>query len=148
METHTDAQSQPAALQRVHAAELVNSTPPFSVAGGVRDILTHSAGDVLVADRASAVSAAAMFEELEGVDLVPGAAVAVACLRDVASSGRIPPDARVLLNVTGGGRRRVGQARDRARSRMDVRMVDVDSAPEAIAPAILGSLSSGARGVR
>lgn len=37
----------------------------------------------------------------------PAAATAVACLRDVAISGRIQSDSTVLLNITGGGRRQL-----------------------------------------
>jgi cysteate synthase len=33
--------------------------------------------------------------------------VAVACLRDAVADGTVPRDAKVLLNITGGGRRRL-----------------------------------------
>ncbi|MEU5052618.1 cysteate synthase [Streptomyces sp. NPDC021096] len=139
---HPDGQRQ------VLAPELVNAAPPFSLAGGVRDILTHSAGEMLVADRTSALAASAMFEELEGVDIEPAAAVAVACLRDAVLDGRVPKDARILLNVTGGGRRRSFAELDGASHRPDLRTAHPDSAPEAISSDILNSFSKGARRVQ
>jgi len=51
------------------------------------------------------MAAAAMFEDTEGIDLAPAAAVASS--HDAVADRRIPGDASVLLNVTGGGRRRM-----------------------------------------
>ena len=48
-----------------------------------------------------------LFADLEGIDIEPAAAVAVACLRDAVADGTVPRDAKVLLNITGGGRRRL-----------------------------------------
>ncbi len=103
---------------------------------------------MLVADRTSALAASAMFEELEGVDIEPAAAVAVACLRDAVLDGRVPKDARILLNVTGGGRRRSFAVLDGACHRPDLRTAHPDSAPEAISSDILNSFSKGARRVQ
>ncbi|MFG3258600.1 pyridoxal-phosphate dependent enzyme [Streptomyces sp. NPDC048172] len=90
-----------------YAPELLNSAPPFATAGGVRDALRASGGTVLVADEGAARRAAALFEECEGIDIEPPAAVGVACLRAAVREGRVAPGARVLLNVTGGGRARL-----------------------------------------
>ncbi|MEU7137628.1 cysteate synthase [Streptomyces sp. NPDC046261] len=138
----------PEGQRQVLAPELVNATPPFAVAGGVRDILTHSSGEMCVADRASALAASALFEEWEGVDIEPAAAVAVACLRDAVLDGRVPADARVLLNVTGGGRRRSFAALGGASHRLDLRTAHPDSAPEALSSDILSSFSKEARRVQ
>lgn len=96
------------ALKEVHADELTNWSPPYAVRGGVRDSLTESGGDVLIADNAAVRAAGSLFLELEGIDIEPASAVAVACLRDAAVSGRIDTQSDVLLNVTGGGRKRFG----------------------------------------
>ncbi|MFH8491128.1 cysteate synthase [Streptomyces longisporoflavus] len=90
----------------VYAPELVNTTPPYETHGGIRDILLRSHGDVLTAGQRTADEAAAAFEELEGIDIERPAAIALACLREAVIRRHIPPDACVLLNVTGGGRRR------------------------------------------
>jgi cysteate synthase len=50
-----------------------------------------------------------MFEVLEGIDIEPAAAVAVACLDQAVRRGDVPGDSTVLLNVTGGGRQRAAR---------------------------------------
>jgi cysteate synthase len=94
------------------ARELINRRPPFAVCGGVRDVLMESDGDVRCADNASVLSAMALFEEAEGIDIEPSAGVALAALAEAARSGDVGRDELVLLNITGGGRAR--QARDLA----------------------------------
>lgn len=96
--------------KQVYADELTNAAPPYDIVGGIRDALVESQGDVLVADNASVRAAMREFEELEGIDVEPAAGVAVACLRDAAAQGRIGKESVVLLNVTGGGRRRLDAA--------------------------------------
>lgn len=103
----------PAPAEREHeplARELTNRRPPFTVRGGVRDVLTESGGDVLRADNATTLAAVSLFEETEGIDIEPGAGVALAALADAVRTGRVERDELVLLNITGGGRAR--QARD------------------------------------
>ncbi|MGW1751354.1 cysteate synthase [Streptomyces sp. NPDC002092] len=92
------------------ARELTNRRPPFTVRGGVRDVLSESGGDVLWTDNIAALAAMALFEEVEGIDIEPGAGVALAALAESARTGRVRRDELVLLNITGGGRAR--QARD------------------------------------
>lgn len=97
------------AIPRVYADELTNWTPPYEIAGGIYDSLRESQGDVLVTGNAAARAAASMFLELEGVDIEPAAAVALACLRDAVARKALQKDAVVLLNITGGGRLRAGR---------------------------------------
>lgn len=92
------------------ARELTNRRPPFAVRGGVRDVLTESGGDVLCADNVAALDAMALFEEVEGIDIEPGAGVALAALAAAVRAGDVRRDELVLLNITGGGRAR--QAHD------------------------------------
>ncbi|WP_217213906.1 cysteate synthase [Streptomyces sp. AC550_RSS872] len=94
------------------ARELTNRRPPFTVRGGVRGVLTESGGDVLCTDNVAALDAMALFEEVEGIDIEPGAGVALAALAQAVHDGRVRRDELVLLNITGGGRAR--QARDLA----------------------------------
>ncbi|WP_327069935.1 cysteate synthase [Kitasatospora sp. NBC_01302] len=130
-----------AGQEDVHAPELVNAAPPFAVRGGVRDILADSAGDVLVADGAAARAAGALFEETEGIDIEPAAAVAVACLREAVAAGRVPRDARVLLNITGGGRRRTRELVGRHGPEPDAWLVGTAGEPAATAAMVLDSLA-------
>jgi cysteate synthase len=97
------------AVRQVHADELTNWTPPYEIQGGVYDSLMESGGDVLVADNASVRIAMNMFLELEGVDIEPAAGVALACLRDAVAQEKIDKESVVLLNITGGGRLRLGE---------------------------------------
>lgn len=94
------------------ARELTNRRPPFTVRGGVRDVLAESGGDVRCTDNEAALAALALFEEVEGIDIEPGAGVALAALAEAVVAGQVRRDELVLLNITGGGRAR--QARDLA----------------------------------
>ncbi len=94
---------------QVRADELTNWTPPYSLSGGVYDALTESGGDVLVADNPATQAAMDMFLDTEGIDIEPAAGVALACLRDAVTQGQVPTESIVLLNVTGGGRKRLEQ---------------------------------------
>lgn len=96
-------------VKQVYADELTNWTPPYAIKGGVRDSLVESHGEVLVATNDAARIAVDMFSEVEGVDIEPAAGVAIACLRDAATRGKINKEAVVLLNITGGGRLRLAR---------------------------------------
>lgn len=128
----------------VYANELVNRTPPFAVGGGMRTVLRATDGQVLLADGAAARAARAMFEELEGIDIEPPAAVAVACLVAQVRRGEVPPGASVLLNITGGGRARLARvAPTGAVGRPEVLSVGLDNAPEVVGAKVLSTLTLG-----
>ncbi|WP_069758818.1 cysteate synthase [Streptomyces sp. LUP47B] len=91
------------------ARELTNRRPPFAVRGGVRDALEESGGQIRCTDNEAALTAMALFEETEGIDIEPGAGVAVAALAEAVRDGQVRPDELVLLNITGGGRARQAQ---------------------------------------
>jgi cysteate synthase len=95
------------AIAQIHASELTNWAPPYGITGGVYDALMESGGDVLVAANSSVRAAMKMFLELEGIDIEPAAGVAVACLLDAAAKEKFGRESVVLLNITGGGRRRL-----------------------------------------
>jgi cysteate synthase len=95
------------AIKQVYADELTNWMPPYAIRGGVYDSLVESRGDVLITDNLAAQAAADTFLKLEGIDIEPAAGVAVACLQAAVAQGRVERDADVLLNITGGGRRRL-----------------------------------------
>ncbi|KIF78041.1 L-threonine synthase [Streptomyces sp. 150FB] len=95
------------AVAQVFADELTNRFPPYSVRSGVYDVLTESAGDMLTVASEAAEYEREVFAKTEGVDVEPAAAVALAGLRLAVLDGRIPGEASVLLNITGGGRARL-----------------------------------------
>jgi cysteate synthase len=104
-------------IAQIIAAVLSNRQPPYAIGGGVYDALTATRGDMLVATNDEAAAARRLFEEVEGIDIDPAGAVALATLRNAAREGTVPPDAMVLLNITGGGRQR----RCRERRLLDAR---------------------------
>ena len=67
------------------------------------DALKATNGEVLVATNAQARRAAKLFEELEGVDIHPAAAVATASLIKAVQEGKVEKSATVMLNITGAG---------------------------------------------
>jgi cysteate synthase len=93
-------------IQQISAHVLSNRQPPYSIRGGVYDVLSESRGQMLVADNLETLPRLQLFEELEGIDIDPASAVAFATLLKAARSGLLEHDAVVLLNVTGGGRHR------------------------------------------
>lgn len=93
-------------IQQIAAHVLSNRNPPYSVRGGVYDVLTETEGDMIAADNLETLHAARLFEETEGIDVDPASAVAFATLLKAARYGGIRREALVLLNVTGGGRYR------------------------------------------
>jgi cysteate synthase len=101
------AESYRGAVADAFADELTNWKPPYGIRGGIYDSLVESCGDVMATDNTSVQKAMDMFRWLEGIDIEPAAAVAVACLSDAVVQERIDQDSVVLLNVTGGGRRRL-----------------------------------------
>lgn len=99
-----DDSSQRAAVRRLSAKVLGVRIPPYSQAGGLFSVLCESGGDTIAVANAQARAAAVLFEELEGIDIDPAAAVAIAGLQAALAQGAINRDARILLHLTGGGR--------------------------------------------
>jgi cysteate synthase len=61
---------------------------------------------VLLASNDEALQAAAIFEDSEGIDIHPAAAVATATLINAIQDGSVDRDALIMLNITGGGEER------------------------------------------
>ena len=93
-------------IQQIAAHVLSNRRPAYSVRGGVFDALTETGGDMLTADNLETLHAKQLFEEIEGIDIDPAGAVALATLIKAARYHGIEREAMVLLNITGGGRHR------------------------------------------
>ena len=90
----------------IDAKVLSNRKPPYGIKGGLFDALKATDGNVLVVTNAQARKAARIFEQTEGVDIHPAAAVATASLIKEVEAGRIDPDAVIMLNITGAGEKR------------------------------------------
>lgn len=96
----------------IDAKVLSNRRPPYSFAGGLYDALKATNGDVVVATNAQARRAAKLFKELEGVDIYPAPAVALASLIKMVESGAIDKDACIMLNITGSGEESITANKD------------------------------------
>ena len=90
----------------IDAKVLSNRKPPYSIKGGLYDALKATNGDVLVVTNAQGRKAARLFEELEGIDIHPAAAIAVASLIKAVNDGRVEKSATIMLNITGAGEKR------------------------------------------
>jgi cysteate synthase len=95
------------AISMVYSDVLTNREPPYSLRGGVFDALTDTRGEMYALSNEEARSAEKLFTDTEGIDLDPAAAVCVSSLISACETGRINKNGSVLLNITGGGYRRV-----------------------------------------
>ena len=99
----TDPDTARALTKKILATALSNQRPPYSITGGVFDVLRESLGDMFAVDNREVWQAMELFERCEGIDIEPASGVALAALQQAASSGQIGSDATVLLHITGGG---------------------------------------------
>ncbi len=90
-------------LDLIYARVLSNRYPPYGVPGGVFDVLQESGGDTYGITSKEARRAQRLFEEAEGIDILPAAAVCVASLLKAVEAGKVGPEESILLNITGGG---------------------------------------------
>lgn len=92
-----------------HQAEIIlakvlsNRKPPYSLAGGLFDVLTASDGDVFCVNNDDIMYWLLQFRNLEGYDLLPAACTAVGALAKAVSEGKVKKDDLIMLNCTGGG---------------------------------------------
>ena len=82
---------------------LSNRKPPYSLAGGLFDVLEKSGGDMFKVSNDEIVSWVVKYFSLEGYDLFPASACAVSSLKQALDAGIVKHDETVMLNVSGGG---------------------------------------------
>lgn len=95
-----------AAAGAIEAKVLSNRKPPFSLAGGLFDALSDTCGDMYCITNEELAYWQEKFEELEGTDIHPAAAVAVASLAKAVKVNTVKADEVIMLNITGGGEKR------------------------------------------
>lgn len=108
----TDMADAPTTISQVYADVLTNRNPPYGITGGLYDCLTETGGEIYSVSNDEARQAQHLFEECEGIDLDPAAAVTVASLITAARDGNIDPCRAIMVNITGGGYKRVQEAYD------------------------------------
>ncbi len=125
-------------IEEMYADILSNREPPYSVTGGLFDALSATSGRMYGIENREAVEAKKIFENVEGIDIFPPAAVAVAALMQAVESGIIQHDDAVLLNITGGGLLRLEEDYDlvpiKPESKADTYNVPVDEIIKEIIP--------------
>jgi len=85
------------------AKVLSNRKPPYSIAGGLFDALEDTGGDFFKVTNDEIVRWILMYRNLEGYDIFPAAATAVASLAQAVESGQVKKEDVIMVNVTGGG---------------------------------------------
>lgn len=81
--------------------------PAYSINGGIYDALVSTKGLMYAIINEEVYRALELFEKLEGIDIVPASGVAVAALMRAVRERNIREDEIILLNITGGGEKRV-----------------------------------------
>jgi cysteate synthase len=90
-------------IEETYASVLTNRTPPYGIKGGLYDALVDTDGVMYAITREEALEAKALFESLEGIDILPPSAVAVASLLKAVKTGNVGTGDIILLNIAGGG---------------------------------------------
>ncbi len=94
-------------IRKMYATVLSNRSPPYAIKGGVYEALSASQGKMYSITNSDAKKAGKLFKSLEGIDLLPAAEVGVAALVHAVETESIGKTDFVLLNVTGGGLKRI-----------------------------------------
>ena len=97
----------PELIGQITTRVLSTRYPAYSIAGGVYDALTATRGRMYGIVNKEVYTAMDLFEEAEGIDIVPAAGVAVAALEKAVESRAIGKDDTILLNITGGGEKKL-----------------------------------------
>ena len=100
-------------IAKIYADVLSNRNPAYSMKGGVYDALQNTLGEMYAVTNDEAIAMSSLFEDLEGIDIVPAAAVATASLLQAVEHQSIGADEVVLLNITGGGEKRLTEDKQR-----------------------------------
>jgi cysteate synthase len=92
-----------------HSAEIIlakvlaNRKPPYSLAGGLFDVLRASGGDFYKVTNDELIFYLLQFLHKEGYDIFPASACAVAALAKALEDGSVSKNETVMLTITGAG---------------------------------------------
>ncbi len=100
------------AAEIIDAKVLSNRKPPYSIIGGVYDTLKDCDGDIKAITNEASKEAGDLFLKLEGIDIYPAAAVALASLIESVKQGEVDKDKIVMLNITGAGAQRYKESHE------------------------------------
>lgn len=97
----------PALILMITTRVLSTRYPAYGVKGGVFDALTATNGRMHGISNEEVYAAMDLFDSSEGVDIVPAAGVSLAALQQAVRNKQVRPDEFILLNITGGGEKRL-----------------------------------------
>lgn len=101
----------PELIDQITTRVLSTRYPAYGLCGGVFDALKATKGKMYGIESADVFRAMNLFEQTEGTDIVPASGVAVAALGRAAKERKLDRNAFVLLNITGGGEKRLKRER-------------------------------------
>lgn len=87
----------------IDAKVLSNRKPPYPIIGGVYDAIKDATGDIEVATNQDIKNQLELFQNTEGIDIHPAAAVALTGMINALKAGKITSKETIMLNITGGG---------------------------------------------
>lgn len=99
----------PDLIELITTRVLSTRYPAYSIQGGVYDALVSTRGRMYGIVNDEVLAAVDLFEKTEGIDIVPAAGVAVAALQKAVKEGYVDLRDSILLNITGGGEKRLRQ---------------------------------------
>lgn len=122
--------------EEICAKVLSNRKPPYALKGGLFDALTDTHGDMFAVTNEEAARAAILFEQAEGIDIEPAAAVAVASLQQAIREKKVEKEAVIMLNITGGGIARFKQENQLVYKKPDC-VFPIDTDPDTIRETVM-----------
>jgi cysteate synthase len=99
----------PELIGQISTRVLSTRYPAYTVEGGVFDAMQATQGRMYGVTNREVFESMELFSNLEGVDIVPAAGVAVGALKQAVDKKTIRRDDSVLLNITGGGEVMLGR---------------------------------------
>ncbi|MGB1589495.1 MAG: cysteate synthase [Candidatus Poseidoniaceae archaeon] len=96
----------------VYSDYLLSETPAYSVVGGVYDVLEATDGETYAIEEDDAIKAGKILEEIEEIDVLSPAKVALASLIQAKEEGKVNQDDCILLNISGGGIERLKREKE------------------------------------
>lgn len=94
-------------IRQIDAKVLSNRKPPYSIRGGVYDVMKDSSGFMYSVTNREASLSMEIFEKYEKIDICPAAGVAVGSLIQAVNKKTVNSEDFIVVNVTGGGEKRI-----------------------------------------
>ena len=99
----------PELIGQITTRVLSTRYPAYSVQGGVYDALSATGGVMYGVTNREVFESMELFSNLEGIDIVAAAGVAVGALIQAVKREEVKKDETIMLNITGGGELMVGR---------------------------------------